>query len=150
MGSLDGELYCRTYSSGFPLHAGARESGLGQLRLHNAKICPALMADEQISAYSACLGPARPDGLTTVLVDFGAPASNDKVVQAALAALRDLRLGGGRGVLFNGPASLPVAMALAHAVAHLYEFVACYDPKISRYVVAISHTPDLRPGDLLQ
>jgi CRISPR-associated protein Csx3 len=40
-------------------------------------------------------------------------------------------------------------MALAHAVAHLYGYVACYDPKLQGYVVAISHDPSVRPGDLL-
>ena len=40
-------------------------------------------------------------------------------------------------------------MALAHAVAHLFQFVACFDPKMSRYVVVISHTAGIRPGDLL-
>jgi CRISPR-associated protein Csx3 len=40
-------------------------------------------------------------------------------------------------------------MALAHAVAHLYGYVACYDPKLQGYVVAISHDPSFRPGQLL-
>jgi CRISPR-associated protein Csx3 len=89
------------------------------------------------------------DGVATVRLAFGDPAPNDRLVPAALAALAALQLPGGRGIKFNGPASLPAAMALAHAVAHLYGFVACFDPKLSRYVVAISHDPDLRPGDLL-
>lgn len=92
----------------------------------------------------------RPDGLTELSIAFTDPAPNNLIVPAAAAAIAALNLKGGRGVLFNGPASLPVAMVLAHAVAHLYQFVACYDPKIARYVVAISHTPDFRPGDLLE
>lgn len=98
--------------------------------------------------------------LDLVLLDFGgkhdaanhamlAECSHYIVPDAVLAVAR-LNLPGGRGVLFNGAASLPVAMALAHAVAHLYQFVACWDPKLSRYVVAISHTPDVRPGDLVE
>jgi CRISPR-associated protein Csx3 len=63
--------------------------------------------------------------------------------------LRQLNLTGGKGLLFHGPMSLPIAMAFAHAVAHLYQFVACYDPKLAKYVVAISHTPTIRPGELL-
>lgn len=99
--------------------------------------------------YSTTLGSARADDLTVVLLKFGDPANNDLVVPAAIAALRELQLAGGRGVLFNGPVSIPVAMALAHAVSHLFQFVACFDPKMSRYVVVISHTAGIRPGDLL-
>ena len=100
--------------------------------------------------YQVDLGPRREDGLETLTIGFAAPAQNDAIVVDALAAIHQLNLKGGRGVLFNGPASLPVAMALAHAVAHLYEFVACMDPKLARHVVAISHTPDYRPGDLIE
>jgi CRISPR-associated protein Csx3 len=99
--------------------------------------------------YQIQPAPSRPDGLTQLNLAFGDPANNSVLVPAALAALAHLHLKGGRGILFNGPASLPIAMALAHAVAHLYQFVACYDPKLEAYVVAISHTPDHRPGDLL-
>lgn len=80
-------------------------------------------------------------------IAFREPAQNDVIVADALHAIERLRLTGGRMIKFNGPASLPVAMALAHAVAHRYEVVACYDPKLECYIVAISHAPDLRPGD---
>jgi CRISPR-associated protein Csx3 len=99
--------------------------------------------------YSANLGASRTDGFTVVEINFGERAENDRIVPAAIQAIEDLNLTGGPGILFHGPASLPVAMALAHAVAHLYGFVAAYDPKLSRYVVSISHTPGIRPGDLL-
>jgi CRISPR-associated protein Csx3 len=100
--------------------------------------------------YHAELSPApRPDGLPTVVIGFGEPANNDQIVPAALTAIGQLNLTGGRGILFHGAASLPVAMALAHSVAHLYQFVACFDPKLERFVVAISHAPDVRPGDLI-
>lgn len=88
-------------------------------------------------------------GVVTLEVGFGAPAANTELVPEAIEALRRLGLTGGRGVHFNGPASLPVAMALAHGVAHLYGYVACYDPKLSGYVVAISHDPAFRPGQLI-
>jgi CRISPR-associated protein Csx3 len=91
----------------------------------------------------------EPDGVVTLTIGFGEPAANTQVVPDAIAALADLRLTGGRGIHFNGPASLPAAMALAHAVAHLYGYVACYDPKLKCYVVAISHDPGFRPGQLL-
>jgi len=91
----------------------------------------------------------RTDSLTVIDLKFGDPANNDQLVPAAIEALSSLQLPGGRGILFNGAASLPIAMALAHGVAHLYQFVACFDPKIGKYVVSISHTPGIRPGDLL-
>ena len=105
------------------------------------------------SYYRIQLAPRaapRYDGLVVLAISFAGPAPNNLIVPAAIEALAALHLTGGRGILFNGPASLPVAMALAHAVAHLYQFVACFDPKLGRYVVAISHTPDYRPGDLLE
>jgi len=89
------------------------------------------------------------DGVTTLRLAFGAPALNDAIVRDALLALSALHREGGRGVRFNGPASLPVAMALSHAVAHLFGFVACFDPKLEKYVVAVSHDPSLKPGDLI-
>ena len=50
--------------------------------------------------YSTTLGSARADDLTVVLLKFGDPANNDLVVPAAIAALKELHLTGGRGVLF--------------------------------------------------
>ena len=86
------------------------------------------------------------EGVVTVTIDFGEPAENTLIVPDAIAALAELKLRGGRGIHFTGPASLPVAMALAHAVAHLYGYVACFDPKLQGYVVAISHDPEFRLG----
>lgn len=71
------------------------------------------------------------DGVVTVRTGFGAPASNSEIVPAAIAAVNDLNLAGGRGIRFNGPMSVPVAFALAHAVAHRFGYVACFDPKLS-------------------
>ena len=102
-----------------------------------------------MSLYQTSIGPTRADGLTVVLLRFDEPANNDLIVPAAIKSLASLHLLGGRGLLFKGSASLPVAMALAHSVAHLYQFVACYDPKLEKYVVAISHTPDFQPGALI-
>ncbi|MBL8237408.1 MAG: hypothetical protein JNM66_08320 [Bryobacterales bacterium] len=100
--------------------------------------------------YSVELAPARPDGLTQLNIRFAHPADNDLIVPDAIRAIQALHLPGGKGVLFSGPASLPVAMALAHSVAHLYQFVACLDPKIAKFVVAISHTPSFQPGDCIE
>jgi len=86
-------------------------------------------------------------------VGFGDPAQNDQIVKDAVARLNEMvadgTLSGGSVVRVNGPASLPVAMAIAHAIAHLYEVVACFDPKLAKYVVAVSHGGDHKVGDLI-
>lgn len=70
---------------------------------------------------------------------FGEPAQNDVIVKDAVSALGELDLQGGETVLLNGPASLPVACAIAHGVCHLFTEVAVFDPKMAGYVVAVSH-----------
>jgi len=86
-------------------------------------------------------------------VGFGEPAQNDKIVQAAVARLAKMtatgELAGGKLIKINGPASLPVAVAIAHGVIHLYETVAVFDPKLGKYVVAVSHSGPYKPGDLI-
>ncbi|MEA1981373.1 MAG: CRISPR-associated protein Csx3 [candidate division Zixibacteria bacterium] len=58
-------------------------------------------------------------------------------------------LSGGPLIKINGPASLPVGMVLAHALGHLYGAVACFDPKLSKYVVAVAHGGNYQVGDLV-
>lgn len=82
-------------------------------------------------------------------LSFGAPAQNDQIVRDAVAAVKALSLQGGKVIKLNGPASLPVAIAIAHEVGHLYGAVAAFDPKLGKYVVAISHDPSLKVGDLI-
>lgn len=82
-------------------------------------------------------------------VSFGNPASNDQIVKDAVAGLKDIGLQGGPLLKINGPASLPVAVALAHAVTHLYGAVAVWDPKLSKYVVSVSHNPHYQVGGLV-
>jgi CRISPR-associated protein Csx3 len=88
-------------------------------------------------------------GVVKVEIGFCEPAENTTLVPEAIHAVRALALKGGAGIHFSGPASLPVAMALAHLVAHLFGYVACWDPKLSGYVVAISHDPEVPPGRLI-
>ena len=88
-----------------------------------------------------------------LLLKFGDPASNDLIVRDVDVKMRDLKsttLTGGRLVLLNGAASLPVIAAVVHHVAHLFAVVAVYDPKLGGYVVAVSHDPDLVIGDILR
>lgn len=86
-------------------------------------------------------------------VGFGSPAQNDQIVKDAKARLDEMvasgELAGGPVIKINGPASLPVAMALTHGLAHLYEVVAGFDPKLGKYVVATSHGSAHQVGDLI-
>ncbi len=89
-------------------------------------------------------------------VDFGAPSHNGQIVKDAVTRLDEMTksgdLSGGGLLKVNGPASLPVAMVLAHKLSHRFEAVACYDPKLNKYVVAISHSPkpELAVGNLIE
>lgn len=86
-------------------------------------------------------------------VRFGDPAGNDEIVRHVAARLDEMKAGGefagGKLLRIDGPASLPVCMAVSHELAHLYAALAWYDPKLRKHVVAISHDPDHRVGDLL-
>jgi len=85
-------------------------------------------------------------------VGFGEPSQNDEIVRDAVKRLEEMKesgeLAGGPIIKINGPASLPVAVAIAHAVNHLYETIAVFDPKLGKYVVAVSHSA-YNPGDLI-
>ncbi|PID64637.1 MAG: CRISPR-associated protein Csx3 [Gammaproteobacteria bacterium] len=86
-------------------------------------------------------------------VGFGDPAANNQIIRDAGIRLDKLiqagELGGGKLLKVNGPASMPVAMLLGHKLAHLYETVACYDPKLGCYVVVSAHGGGHRLGDSL-
>jgi CRISPR-associated protein Csx3 len=89
----------------------------------------------------------------TLKIGFGEPAQNDQIVKDAETRLDEMvaagKLNGGDVIRVNGPASLPVAMVLAHKLAHLYQAVACFDPKLAKYVVAIAHGDKYAIGDLI-
>ncbi len=86
-------------------------------------------------------------------VGFGSSAPNDQIVREVTARLKKMivagELPGGEIIKVNGPASLPVAMVLAHKLAHLYQAIACFDPKLLKYVVVITHGWDYIVGDLI-
>jgi hypothetical protein len=90
---------------------------------------------------------------TTIKVGFGIPAQNDRIVKDANSILETMvengSIKGGELIKINGPATLPVAMVIAHALGHLYGAVACFDPKLGRYVVSIAHGGVYRIGDLI-
>jgi hypothetical protein len=91
---------------------------------------------------------------TTLRIGFGIPAQNDKIVRDAHAILEIMvkngELAGGEIIKINGPATLPVAMVIAHALGHLYGAVACFDPKMGKYVVSIAHGGLYQIGDLIK
>lgn len=102
-----------------------------------------------MTTYSVIATPISTPATGHIMkIGFGAPAQNTDIVKEAKASVEIIEKGG-ELVLFNGPASLPVSMTLAHAVAHLYGVVACFDPKLNGYVVAISHDPRWAVGDLI-
>ena len=80
-------------------------------------------------------------------IGFGDPATNQEIVKFVKLNAPD---GGGKLLLINGPASLPVAGVLVHKYAHLYGAIAMFDPKLQGYVVAISHDPAVGIGDLVK
>ena len=84
-------------------------------------------------------------------IGFGDPGTNGEILTELREREGDLKrtVGYGKLLVVNGPASLPVAMFLAHLVGHNYGAVACFDPKMAGYVVAISHDPDYAVGDVI-
>lgn len=90
------------------------------------------------------------DGVVEVKVGFGEPAQMPQILPDAVAAVKSLKLTGGKLLKFNGPCAVPVAMALAHEVAHLYAAVAFFVPMEAAYVVCISHDPELAIGQYVK
>jgi CRISPR-associated protein Csx3 len=86
-------------------------------------------------------------------ISFGEPAQNDQIVKDAAARLEEMvtsgELPGGSLIKINGPVSIPVAFVIAHKVAHLYSAVGIYDPKLTKYVISITHNPEYKLGDLI-
>lgn len=89
------------------------------------------------------------EGSNLLKMSFGTPAQNDQIVRDAVTAVKALNLEGGKIMKLNGPASLPVAISIGHEIGHLYGAIACFDPKLAKYVVAISHDPDFAIGQLV-
>ena len=90
------------------------------------------------------------DGILKVGFNPNEPADNNLIVQDAVAACEPLRdQVAGKVLKINGPASLPVAIAIGHCFAHVVPAIACWDPKLKKYVVSISHSPDYKLGDLI-
>lgn len=104
------------------------------------------MATYNISISSVSVATTTAD---LFKVGFGDPAQNDQIVKDADQRLADLGIQGGRIALVNGPASLPVAVVVAHRLVHLYGVVAIFDPKMAGYIVAASHDPSYPLGTVI-
>ena len=88
---------------------------------------------------------------TVLEVGFEEPAENDIMVEEASREMDKALMSseGGKAVFIKGRASLPVAMALGHKVAHLFGSVFCWDPKLEAYVCVITHGGRYRLGEVL-
>lgn len=95
----------------------------------------------------------------TLIVSFGEPANNDRIVVEALAkidrTIESEQIRGGKLLKITGRQSIPVAYTICHQVAHLYGAIAIFDPKIGgkgvdAYIVVISHNPEYQVGQILQ
>jgi CRISPR-associated protein Csx3 len=104
--------------------------------------------------FSVTQCPRRIAGIDAVLLrlGFAEQAANDVIVREVDTQMRKLKseeLRGGRLVLLDGPASLPVLAVIVHHIGHLFGAVAVFDPKLNGYVVAISHDPAFPVGAIV-
>ena len=87
-------------------------------------------------------------------LSFGTPSSNIEIVKDAVSEVDRLVASGelatGRVLKLNGPASIPVAVAITSRVSSLYEVVAVFDPKLNGYIVSISSDPTIEIGSVLK
>ena len=95
------------------------------------------------------------EGDNVLRLGFGdTPAQNDALVKEVERQLKEMIGGGvikgGELIRLNGAATLPIAFVLAHKLNHLYQAVAVYDPKLTKYVVAIAHGDKYSVGDLVE
>ena len=73
-------------------------------------------------------------------IGFGDEAGeNDAIVKEVESTLKTTDLTGGGTLKINGRASLPIAIVIGHAVAHMFREIGCFDPKLDKYVIVISH-----------
>lgn len=84
---------------------------------------------------------------------FVGSAQNTEIVKDAVSEVNRLislgELVAGKVIKLNGPASLPVAVAITNSVSGLFEVVAVFDPKLNGYVVSISNDPAIEVGSVL-
>lgn len=101
-----------------------------------------------MTAYNISIDKDQ-NGDIILRLSFGEPAQNDRIVRDALKRLDELNIYGGKIIKINGPASLPVAVAIAHHILHKFSYIGVYDPKLNKYVIAVAHGPEHKAGDLI-
>ena len=68
-------------------------------------------------------------------------------IQEVLRVFPDVK--GPKHLLISGRGPIWLYGALIHKYAHLVQSVAIYDPKQGGYVVVVSHSPEVKVGDLI-
>lgn len=86
--------------------------------------------------------------ITTVLPS---KRTNQELLKMASSEITDLKtLVKHGGVLkITGRCSLPLMSFLTHSFGHLHQAICVYDPKLDRFLVTISHSPEYSVGDLI-
>jgi CRISPR-associated protein Csx3 len=87
----------------------------------------------------------------TLKIGFGGDtATGDKIIKAINDGLKALDLPGGPGVVkVTGPVTTPGAAVLGHLLAHKFAAVGFWDPKLQKFLIAITHDPKWDVGDLI-
>lgn len=83
-------------------------------------------------------------------VGFGEPADNQQIVKdcaAGCQAVSNQIMG--KLLRVNGRASLQAAMVISHAFGHIVPAIAVFDPKMGKFVIVVSHSPDFALGQLV-
>lgn len=94
----------------------------------------------------------KEDGFDILDLSFGIPAENDQIVKDVTLRLHEMEkanLFGGKLIKLDGKASIPVAVAITHILAHYYGAIAVKDPKLGKFVVSVTHNPDYPLGALI-
>lgn len=87
-------------------------------------------------------------------LSFGVPASNVEIVRDVISEIERLTASGemvpDKLIKLNGPAPLPVAVAITNGLSNSFEVIAVFDPKLNGYVVAISRNSEHEVGSILR
>ena len=78
------------------------------------------------------------------------PASNSELCFFVKQELEKINFPPGKLIKINGAASLPLALVLGKKLAPLYGAVGVFDPKLQKYVIAVSSSSQFQVGDLVE
>ena len=83
--------------------------------------------------------------------EFGAPANNDQIlIDAAeqIATIKNLVMGP-RCLKVNGKMSIQIASFITAELTHVVAAISFYDPKLGKYIVTATHSPDYKFAQLI-